>query len=863
MISHKTSASTYAISLLGIVVIGVSLFFSITASRQNVLPPSESIPNRDQFIRSQMDAYFKEKNLSIDGENNVISSAAHKTFTVAMSTDGLHPDYLQIPEGGTVRFLNTDQQPRWPASDPHPTHEILNGFDPRRGLFPGDSFEFTFSQPGEWRYHDHLSPHRKGTILVQPRQTQAQEKEIFFLKSVSASASRLFQKLADFWPIAKPQEYPADGIPPEIAQLLATHDKIAQAKIVRAMAQKYGPLRALDYMVKSGLPFTGESHLLVHEIGNVAYERYGQKALLYCNESFLSACYHGVILNELGDHGFQGVARTIERCKEAGNQIFTQCAHAAGHGFLAWKNYNVLTALPLCDKLGELNRSIPLFNCYDGVFMENIFGVHEGKPSANRMVKADDPFYPCNAVPEKYRGGCWADQATLMFQLFNGDLRKVASACDKVADKKYKAICYNNFARQLHTLTEGKVAKAITLCDTATGEWKDQCLLTLVSSAFSVGDREQMPYQICAFMSAQGSPQHNACYEQLFGLIGSYSKTADTAHDFCVFVQESARRNECLKKFGLPAETNKTIPFSEKNEGGGDLAPNYREIQELIEKNGVKTTYQYIIQEWSANPVAAHDIAHMVGRSAYKELGAAGFSVCDSNFAFGCYHGLLEEMLRDKGSSAIKIAQDACNNLSPQGQIVSCLHGIGHGILVWKNMDLKSALEVCDSFATAEKLYCFDGSFMEFYSGAMEQGKKIEVSSENLWKFCMELLPQFQTQCVRNHTFFLIRPGTGQSADILPPCGDLSSALKPDCIRSVGFFASQSARGSLDASKKTCRGFKNQDDYSLCILSASQEFIFEGLPETAVRPLCQGLNDTWEKNCAAGIVEMITLYGRK
>ncbi|MBI2053175.1 MAG: hypothetical protein HYT41_00305, partial [Candidatus Sungbacteria bacterium] len=551
---------------------------------------------------------------------------------IAITENGFVPDSIMIAQGERIRFVNKSDMPSWPASNPHPTHEFLGGFDPLRELRPGDSWEFTFVVPGEWTYHDHLLPHRRGSITVRGQSLTEKLRSLFLFNPRGSTA---------------PAEQ-SDAPPPELARLLTEKDSAIQAKIVRAMAEKYGPSRTLDYMARSGLPFTGETHLLVHEIGDVAYERYGEEALRYCNESFLSACYHGVILNMLAERGIEGVAKTIANCKEAGIHVFTQCSHAAGHGFLASEDYRILSALPLCDRLGAIDPAIPVFNCYDGVFMENIFGVHDGKPSPNRMVRPDDPYYPCNAVPEKYRGGCWSNQATLMVELFRGDLRKVAQHCDGVKNSEYQRICYDNFARQIHPVTEGKTDRAVELCDNATGAWKTTCLITLINAAFSVGDRRDMPYEICNYLGAQKSGSADLCYQNLFGVIGSYAADDYGRKEFCSFVREGERQTECLRHFQLSGDGSASRSLFGGVAGATGIASgaDISKFKETLERKGAREAYAYLKGQWAANQVAAHDLAHMVGRFAAEELGTQGFAVCDEYFSFGCYHGLLEELIR-------------------------------------------------------------------------------------------------------------------------------------------------------------------------------------------------------------------------
>ncbi|MBI2356074.1 MAG: cupredoxin domain-containing protein [Candidatus Doudnabacteria bacterium] len=85
---------------------------------------------------------------------------------VIVSENGFSPSEITIKKGSVVTFINKSSKAVWPASDPHPTHTDYSGFDPKKAVESGASWSFTFDQIGEWGYHDHLSPFRKGTIKV-------------------------------------------------------------------------------------------------------------------------------------------------------------------------------------------------------------------------------------------------------------------------------------------------------------------------------------------------------------------------------------------------------------------------------------------------------------------------------------------------------------------------------------------------------------------------------------------------------------------------------------------------------------------------------------------------------------------------
>lgn len=335
---------------------------------------------------------------------------------------------------------------------------------------------------------------------------------------------------------------------PEITRILSLTSTTERSQELKKLMKRVGPAQAQEEMLRSGLPFTGETHLLVHTIGDVIYDQYGKEGLSYCKDYFLSACYHAVILNTLGDNGIEGVAEAIGLCDKAGGGIVaSQCAHGAGHGFVAWHDYDLLKGVKMCDQLGEKVKNFAYFNCYDGAFMENIWGVHNGAPSEKRWVKADDIYYPCNdpRIPEKYLNGCWSNQATLIYQHYKGDLAKTALACDSVENQEHRRTCYNNFARQIHPLTGGSVEKVKSLCAFATGqEWQNYCVLTNMSAYWSVGDRV-LPYAICESLEEN---LKNTCLTQLSGMIRTYYGATEEKSFYCSKISSTILRNQCLGK---------------------------------------------------------------------------------------------------------------------------------------------------------------------------------------------------------------------------------------------------------------------------------------------------------------------------
>ena len=95
------------------------------------------------------------------------TSSVPTSADVSYTDGGYSPGTVTIKVGGTVTFKNNSSKNMWPASDSHPTHTDYPGFDSLQGIAAGGQWSFTFTKTGTWGYHDHLTPGKTGTIVVQ------------------------------------------------------------------------------------------------------------------------------------------------------------------------------------------------------------------------------------------------------------------------------------------------------------------------------------------------------------------------------------------------------------------------------------------------------------------------------------------------------------------------------------------------------------------------------------------------------------------------------------------------------------------------------------------------------------------------
>jgi hypothetical protein len=122
-----------------------------------------------------------------------------------------------------------------------------------------------------------------------------------------------------------------------------------------------------------------------------------------------------------------------------------------------------------------------------------------------------------------------------------------------------------------------------------------------------------------------------------------------------------------------------------------------------------------------------HRIVHTIGSATLARFEgdvakafAAGSATCWS----GYYHGILERAFADADSAdEVKaVSRTICE--SPEMEdttflLYQCVHGLGHGLMIYSGYDLPWALEVCDALETGwDQSSCSGGVFMENISSS-------------------------------------------------------------------------------------------------------------------------------------------------
>jgi mono/diheme cytochrome c family protein len=157
--------------------------------------------------------------------------------------------------------------------------------------------------------------------------------------------------------------------------------------------------------------------------------------------------------------------------------------------------------------------------------------------------------------------------------------------------------------------------------------------------------------------------------------------------------------------------------------GAGDSPCFEQAFGNLAYEKGPKRALAVFTRMIDTDPTVhvCHRIAHAIGAGAlahyHGKVGPAfadGSAVCWS----GYYHGILERAFEGVSEQDLPaVARRLCASHVVRRNTFTayqCVHGLGHGLMIYTGYDLPLALQTCDALATAwDQTSCTGGVFME------------------------------------------------------------------------------------------------------------------------------------------------------
>jgi hypothetical protein len=124
-----------------------------------------------------------------------------------------------------------------------------------------------------------------------------------------------------------------------------------------------------------------------------------------------------------------------------------------------------------------------------------------------------------------------------------------------------------------------------------------------------------------------------------------------------------------------------------------------------------------------------HPLAHALGYAVRSTPITATrlLSECDDRYQSGCYHGILQRYFDARvgmpiAQSVLVAPCDGLRGTKEQFRLFDCLHGTGHGLMMYHRYDVNAALTDCDRLSSDwDQRSCFSGVFMEHNMGVRMQ----------------------------------------------------------------------------------------------------------------------------------------------
>ncbi len=214
-----------------------------------------------------------------------------------------------------------------------------------------------------------------------------------------------------------------------------------------------------------------------------------------------------------------------------------------------------------------------------------------------------------------------------------------------------------------------------------------------------------------------------------------------------------------------------------------------------------------------------HQLAHALGRMAVAANGgdASVIRQCRSDFASGCFHGVVEAAVQTRGRVDMAELERMCLGAGSEerpGPVHECIHGLGHGVLGATGFDLEAALHDCDGLSGGRAGPCYSGAFMEAINSALGESKldgagghahhagvdhgshaghalgsghQLAIDPKDPYSPCDRFEDPYGAECWVFQGFVILRSRNFEAAAALRTCDQAPGGRVGLCYESVGF----------------------------------------------------------------------------
>ena len=253
-----------------------------------------------------------------------------------------------------------------------------------------------------------------------------------------------------------------------------------------------------------------------------------------------------------------------------------------------------------------------------------------------------------------------------------------------------------------------------------------------------------------------------------------------------------------------------------------------------------------------------HPIVHTIGAAALLRYdGSVGRAFSEGNAACGSgyYHGLLQWKLADTEPSKVGgVARRVCDEpviRSNDFNYYQCVHGLGHGLMLYTRYDLPGALDLCHKLETQyDQVSCTGGVFMENQASSFGIESKWLRKSDPLYP-CNVVKKRDKLYCYLMVTSQILPRVSWNWDKTTRWCRRSDAGFVATCFQSYGRDASGTSRQNPDGILSICARAKTMERE--CIFGAVRDVLNNNASDLRAKALCERVKQGIQWYCYHGI----------
>ncbi len=244
-------------------------------------------------------------------------------------------------------------------------------------------------------------------------------------------------------------------------------------------------------------------------------------------------------------------------------------------------------------------------------------------------------------------------------------------------------------------------------------------------------------------------------------------------------------------------------------------------VNVMVAKQPYKLVFQEIQKAYPNEETWMHFyLGHPLGEALYKKYETKAYSMCETFYNFGCYHGIITSIIRSQGQdpSILPSVKKACESGSLG--IVGCVHPMGHALGVVYGADIKKALSLCDVYYPYPDIVseCWIGVIMEYSADFSEEYWVLHEGS-----FCDMFDEIYEPVCTRIVMRHIAKAWDFDFDRLLSRCDTYADIeVQKACSNEVGYWIGQQLYSNTPKAIETCKRRSTHKD--MCLVGVARTY---------------------------------------